>query len=208
LGVGAVIHHQLDDVARRAELAVLPGAGDLAEHVLVQVALGVGVGHVDAVELVDHVGQHARRRHHEDGVLHVVRVGRVALLLGAAVAAQRLDEGEHLVLDRGKHLLRGRVLEPRPAQVVLLGLEDRLLDRLAGADGLALAQRVQLVQPLDEQQIRQLLDDRQRVRDAAGPHRVPDTVHLGPEFARNHARTVLLQVIATGGEDASIAIAE
>jgi hypothetical protein len=37
--------HQPDDVARRAELAVLPGAGDLAEHVLVEVALGVAVLH-------------------------------------------------------------------------------------------------------------------------------------------------------------------
>jgi hypothetical protein len=33
-------HHQADDVARRAELAVLPGAGDLAQHVFVNVALG------------------------------------------------------------------------------------------------------------------------------------------------------------------------
>jgi hypothetical protein len=39
------LDHQPDDVARRAELAVLPGAGDLAEHVLVEVALGVAVLH-------------------------------------------------------------------------------------------------------------------------------------------------------------------
>jgi len=47
------VHHQLDDVARGAELPVLPGGVDLAEHVLVEIALGVAVGHVDAVELVD-----------------------------------------------------------------------------------------------------------------------------------------------------------
>ena len=58
-GVGrGHIHHQLDDVAWGAELPILPGGGDLAEHVLVEVALGVAVGHVYAVELVDHVGQH------------------------------------------------------------------------------------------------------------------------------------------------------
>ena len=39
------LHHEPDDVARGAELAVLPGAGDLAEHVLVEVALGVAVLH-------------------------------------------------------------------------------------------------------------------------------------------------------------------
>ena len=43
------IHHQLDDMTRGAELPVLPGGRDLAEHVLVKVALGVAVGHVDAV---------------------------------------------------------------------------------------------------------------------------------------------------------------
>ena len=73
------VHHQLDDVARGAELAVLPGGGDLAEHVFVEVALGVAVGHVDAVELIDHVGQHAGRGHHEERVLHVVGVGAAAL---------------------------------------------------------------------------------------------------------------------------------
>ena len=69
------VHHQPDDVARRAELPVLPGGGDLAEHVLVEITLGVAVGHVDVVELVDHVGQHPSRGHHEEGVLHVMGVG-------------------------------------------------------------------------------------------------------------------------------------
>ena len=35
------LDHEPDDVPRRAELAVLPSRGDLAEHVLVDVALGV-----------------------------------------------------------------------------------------------------------------------------------------------------------------------
>ena len=41
-------HHQLDDVARRAELAVGAGGGQLAQHVLVDVSLGVAVGHVSS----------------------------------------------------------------------------------------------------------------------------------------------------------------
>ena len=52
LGVGH-LHHQLDDVAGRAELAVLPGRGDLGQHVLVKVALGVLVTHRDRIETVD-----------------------------------------------------------------------------------------------------------------------------------------------------------
>jgi hypothetical protein len=38
------LDHELDDVPRRAELAVLTGGGDLAQHVLVEVAVGVAVG--------------------------------------------------------------------------------------------------------------------------------------------------------------------
>ena len=53
------LDHQLDDVARRAELAVLPGGGDLAEHVLVDVALGVAVLHLQAVDHVDDLGRAA-----------------------------------------------------------------------------------------------------------------------------------------------------
>ena len=44
------------------------------------------------------------------------------------------------------------------------------------ARGLVLPERVQLVEPLDEKQIRQLLDDRKRVGNPAGPHRVPNAV--------------------------------
>ena len=178
------VHHQLDDVARRAELPVLPGGRDLAEHVLVQITLGVAVGHVDVVELVDHVGQHPGRGHHEEGVLHVMGVG--GSLARAPRPTHRLDEGEHPVPHCLEHLLRRKLLETRPAQSVLVGGEHRLLDRLAGAGGLVLLARVQLVQPLDEEQVGELLDDRERVRDAAGPHGVPDSVDLGLQLTGDH----------------------
>ena len=56
--------HELDDVARGAELAVLPGAGDLAEHVFVEVALGVAVLHW---HLLDHVHDLGEERGRGDG---------------------------------------------------------------------------------------------------------------------------------------------
>ena len=65
-----------------------PAGGDLAQHVFVEIALGVPVGHVDAVQLIDHVGQHPGRGHHEQGVLHVVGVGGAALAVGLPVAAE------------------------------------------------------------------------------------------------------------------------
>ena len=182
------LDHEFDDVARGAELAVLAGAGDLAEHVLVEIALGVGVGHVDGVELIHHVGQHPRGRDHEQGVLHVPGVGGIVRIAVAAVpvAAEPLDEGEHLVAHRGEHRLRRGLLEAGPAQVVLAGGEHRLLDGLADAGSLALFQGVQLVQPLDEQQVGELLDDRKGVGDAAGPHGVPDAVDFGFDFTGDH----------------------
>ena len=92
--------------------------------------------------------------------------------------AYRLDEGEHPVAHGLEHPLRRKLLETRPTQIVLVGGEHRLLDRFAGAGGLVPLARVQLVQALDEEQVGELHDDRERVRDAAGPHGVPDSVDL------------------------------
>ena len=134
-------------MARRAELAVLAGAGNLAQHVLVEVALGVAVVHRHLVDHVHHLGQQRGRGDGEAGVLHVVRKG-------AAVAAQTAHEGEHMLADHGVHLGRREVLEARPAQVgvvTALGVGairvDTALDRLAQADRLVLFQRVQVVEP-------------------------------------------------------------
>ena len=139
---GGHVHHQTDDVARRAELTVLSGGGNLAEHVLIEVALGVAVGHVDTVELVDDIGQHTGRGHHEEGILHMVAVCRAPLADCLPLLPERLDEGEHSVAHRLKHLLRRGLFEARPAELVLLGGEDRILDGFAGAHGLALLQGV------------------------------------------------------------------
>lgn len=47
-------------------------------------------------------------------------------------------------------------------------------------------QGVEIVQPLDEKQIRDLLDHRERVGDAARPEGVPDLVDLIAQFPRQH----------------------
>ena len=70
-------HHQPDDVARCAELPVLSGGGDLSEHVLVDVALGVTFLHWHLVKQVHHLGQQCRGRDGEACVLHVLRVGGI-----------------------------------------------------------------------------------------------------------------------------------
>ena len=52
--------------------------------------------------------------------------------------------------------------------------------------GLVPLQPVQIVRAPDEEEVRDLLDDFQRVRDAAGSERVPDLVNLVLDGSRNH----------------------
>ena len=116
----------------------------------------------------------------------MVAVCRAPIAVNLPLLPERLDEREDPVAHRLKHLLRRGLFESRPAEIVPLGGEDRILDRLAGAGSLGFFERVQLVESLDEEQVGELLDDRERIRDAAGPHRVPDAVHFGFEFAGDH----------------------
>ena len=45
---------------------------------------------------------------------------------------------------------------------------------------------MQVVEPLDEEQVGDLLDHFQRVGDAAGPEGIPDVVDLAADFAGEH----------------------
>ncbi len=179
--------HRGDDVPRRAELAVLAGGGDLAEHVFVDVALGVAAAHVELVELVDHLGEEGGARHLEPRVAHVARIGRT-------VTAQRAQEREDVLVDDAEHLARLEILELRPAQVlvVLAALvlafgEDAPLHWRAERGRLALLQFLHLVEALDENEIGDLLDHLQRVCEPARPEIVPDAVDLVAQFPCQHA---------------------
>ena len=88
------------------------------------------------------------------------------------------------------------MLEPRPAVirvgtrrarmvVVTLGKQPSL-DGFLQASGLKLFECLQLVKPLDEQQISNLLDDFQRIGNPTGPERIPDLIYLATNFVRQH----------------------
>ena len=180
------LDHEADDVARGAELAVLAGGGDLAEHVFVEVALRVAILHRHLVEQVHHLGQERRGGDGEAGILHVVGVG-------GAVAAQGAQKGEDVLVHDGEHVGRGKILETRPAQILVgaaLGVvplgKDAPLHRLFERGGFVLLQRVQVVQPPQEEQVGDLLDDFERVGDPPGPEGVPDAVDLIAEFTGEH----------------------
>jgi hypothetical protein len=64
--------------------------------------------------------------------------------------------------------------------------EDAAAHRPLEPGGLVLLQRVQVVQTAQEEQVGDLLDDLERVGDAAGPERVPDAVDLVLDFTSDH----------------------
>jgi hypothetical protein len=68
------LHHEPDNVARGAKLAVLPSAGNLAQHVFVEIALGVAVFHGDFVDHVHDFSQQRARGNGEASALHVLGV--------------------------------------------------------------------------------------------------------------------------------------
>jgi hypothetical protein len=167
-----------------------PRACDLAEHVLVQVALRVAVLQRHVVEQVHDLRQQRRRRNREPRVLHVMRVRRI-------VSAERPQEREHVLVDDGKHLPRFEILEPRPPELfvrpplrILPLRKDPPLDRLHEPRGLVLLQRLEVIEPAKKQQVGDLLDDLKGIGDTAGPECVPDTVDLVADFAGEHAGSV------------------
>ena len=121
--------HQLDDVARGAELAVLAGGGDLGEQHFVDIALDVLKGLAffprvllhdleDFVDGLHGLDQQGRLGDDEHGVLHVM--GEVGLR-----AVHVLEEGEDLALHMLEHLLGLHALEFAPAQGALFDFTSR-----------------------------------------------------------------------------------
>ena len=60
---------------------------------------------------------------------------------------------------------------------------------------------VEFIEPFYEEQVGKLLDDREGIRDAAGPHRVPDAVNFGFKFACNHMSAPNERIYVVNGDD-------
>ncbi|MEL7170103.1 MAG: hypothetical protein AAGN64_12225 [Bacteroidota bacterium] len=130
---------------------------------------------VEAVRSLDGARQERGVGDHKDRALHMLRVGR-ARRVGVVPLPQGLDEGEDLLLYGAQHRLGRELLEARPAEVLLVASKERLEVERPGTLRLALAARLGVVEALDEEQGRELLDDGERVRDAARPERGPDLI--------------------------------
>ena len=94
-----------DDVARRAELTVLPLLRHSCQHILIDIAHGVGIFHIQQVDIVDDTLQHVSLRNTEHGILHVAAIGRTTLL------ADALDKHKHVVAHMVQHVLGRETLE-------------------------------------------------------------------------------------------------
>ena len=79
-----------------------------------------------------------------------------------------------------------RVGTRRKAMVIIAFGKQPPLDGLLQPSGFQLFERLQLVQPLDEKQISDLLDDFQRIGNPAGPERIPDLIDLITNFVGKH----------------------
>lgn len=190
--------HQPDDMARRAELAVLAGRCDLAEHVFVEIALGVAILQRDLRQHVDHLGQQAGRGDGEARALHVFGMGRAFLCHIA-------QEGKDVFRNNEEHTRRIIVPEARPAQhgigdffldrarlfvahrAIDAIRKDHSLDRPAQHVGLVLLAGLDVIETAHEQKVGDLLDHLERIGDAAGPEGIPDLIDLRANFTVEHA---------------------
>lgn len=94
------------------------------------------------------------------------------------------------------HFAGLELLEARPAAVgvraalgvVALGEHAALQGGELEAVGLVFLQGVEVVEALEEQQVGDLLDDFERVGNAAGPERIPEGVDLAADSAVEHER--------------------
>ena len=95
--------------------------------------------------------------------------------------------------DDREHFFRLEMLEARPAEVfvgpaaaVFAFRKDAALDRLLQPVRFVLLQRVKVIEPANEEQVGDLLDDFERVGDAARPKGIPNSVDLIANVAGEH----------------------
>jgi hypothetical protein len=95
-----------------------------------------------------------------------------------------------MLVNDCKHLARLERFEARPTQIlvrpvalVLTFREDASLHLDLELRGLPFLDGVELIETLDKQKLSDLLDHRERVRDAARPEIIPNTINLRAYFA-------------------------
>lgn len=108
-------------------------------------------------------------------------------MLGETAAAEGAEEGEDLGDDDIAALgAVGDLHQVAPAQVLVLLVEDIRRAGINAEGALEVIACLALVELAHEQQVGELFNHRDGIRDAAGPESVPDLVHLGFKCACDH----------------------
>ncbi|CUQ12142.1 Uncharacterised protein [Bacteroides xylanisolvens] len=191
----------------RAELAILPGGLQLAQHVLVEIALHILVFDVMRIKVFEprhDALQDFRRRDDEGGIGHECRK-RISFLSGlirkrnefpACIKVRKvsilhvLDGRKSEVADDVKDILWAPVLEMAPPH----RLPYRTLRKnvVAGkSHGILQPLRLHLlhVERADKHKVRQLFDDRQRICNTACPNACPDGIDFILDGSCDHNRS-------------------
>ena len=187
------LHHHLDDMARGTELTIETGLGNLGEQILIDVAADIAVLHllhlvINLIQAVHHLAQQQRGGQLEDGIAHVLGIGTVL------TAVQILDEGKYPFLHDRVHSACVKVMEYRPLQLSAIDfpLTDFHFIRKNTLEGQAQhgtflgTKIIRRIQIMDKHQICDLLNDIQRVYQAACGENIPQAVNSIFQFACNH----------------------
>ena len=122
---------------------------------------------------------------HELGVLEVLPEGGLLGAFRGLHLGDGLEVGEDPVADPRQHGVRAELAEVGPAQLLLIGAEDAL-EGPAGAGGALLVAGLRDVEQAREHQEGDLLDDGERIGDAAGPEIGPELVDSAFQLACDH----------------------
>ena len=187
------LNHHFNDVARRSELPVHTGSGDLGQQILVYITTGIP-GLVLFHELIDtiHGGhdfvQHQRCWDFKNRILHIGGIGTVIAVI------QSLDEWEYRIGHRVIHLPGFHVSQPAPLQVLLAHnpvVDGHFPVKHAFAvqsqhQSFLLMPQICRIQIMNEHQIGHLFNHIQGISQSSRPENPPQTVYLVFQFSCNH----------------------
>ena len=120
-------------------------------------------------------------------------------MLREAAAPECAEERENFIDDDLPALRAvGNLHEITPTQVLVILIEDVRGGGVDAEVALEIIAGLALIELTHEQQIGELFNHRDGVRDAAGPESVPDLVDLGLESACNHRFRIAASLYMVG----------
>ena len=186
--------HHADDVARSAKLPVVATCRHLSKHILIDIAHGVAIVHIEVVDAFDDFGQCARALDEKSCVSHKTTICTLLPL------SEILDENKHVAAYGVIHLIGFHIAKHIPTEVVVrhifvgfgivphTGFESRVFDHRTPRVGVGFFGALSIIEHLHEEEIGHLLKDGDRVGDTSCPKGIPYRVDTIFDFACNHTK--------------------